>query len=402
MRILHVTPYYEGAWAYGGIPRAASVTVRGLVALGHDVTVCTTDACRSDARLPRNGRLAVGTHHSGDVKVFPNLSNAAAYYLQFFLPRGLGTFLRTNARNFDVAHLHGCHHVPGALASRCLRRAHVPYVLTPHGTAPYLERRRTAKRLFDATIGRGVLATAARIIAVSDAERRQLIDFGVPAADLMVIPNPVDASEFDHVTRGAFRRIWGIAPDERLVLFLGKLTAQKKLDTLVEAFAALGHANTRLVIAGNDMGYGRILQRLVDTFRIRQRTVLTGLLTGRERLQALADADVVAYASENEAFGLVPLEAVLCGTPVIVSNDSGCAELMGRVGGALLVPPGDTERLRDALEQILNQPGTWRALAADAQERARQYSSDRVCETLEAMYAQVVHEAREPRLCPAL
>jgi len=63
------------------------------------------------------------------------------------------------------------------------------------------------------------------------------------------------------------------------------------------------------------------------------RVTITGLLTGSDRLEALADADVAVYASEQEVFGLVALEALLAGTPVVVADDSGCGEIVGALGG---------------------------------------------------------------------
>ena len=83
------------------------------------------------------------------------------------------------------------------------------------------------------------------------------------------------------------------------------------------------------MIAGNDMGAGaRDRDRWSGRSASTARTIFTGLLRGQERLEALADADVVVYPSEDEVFGLVPLEALLCGTPVIVADDSGCGEIV--------------------------------------------------------------------------
>src|SRR5947199_8100140 len=102
LRVLQVTPYYAEAWAYGGVPRAATARARGLARRGHKVTVCTTDAAEPAARA-----------------------------------RGLA-----GADGVDVAHLHACHNAPTAVAARRLRAVGVPYVLSPHGTAPRIERRR--------------------------------------------------------------------------------------------------------------------------------------------------------------------------------------------------------------------------------------------------------------------
>ena len=172
LRVLHVTPYSDLAWGYGGIPRVVGALSRGLARRGHDVTVCATDAHDATTRLPGHAgpwfraRPPMAAPDGVVLRIFPNLSNRVAYALQAFLPLGLDDYLRTHAADFDVAHLHGCHHLLGTLAAYHLRRAGVPYVVAPNGTAPVFERRRTAKRVFDALFGRTLLPGAARCIWV--------------------------------------------------------------------------------------------------------------------------------------------------------------------------------------------------------------------------------------------
>ena len=129
---------------------------------------------------------------------------------------------------------------------------------------------------------------------------------------------------------------------------------------------------------------------LVRDVRLESRTVFTGLLTGRERLEALADAAVVVYPSEHEVFGLVPLEALLCGSPVVVADDSGCGEIVNRVGGGQVVPVGDIDRLARAIDDVLSDPASWRERAAKAATEVRAaFGSDVVGEQLEQVYAAI-------------
>src|SRR5262249_3172646 len=160
LRVLHVTPYSAEAWGYGGIPRLADSLPRGLARRGHEVTVCATDACDSSTRLHSNDVRAryrasppARTPDGGVLRAFPNVSNRLAYQTQLFIPIGLGKYLRRSAGTFDVAHLHACRNLPGAIAARHLRKAGVPYVLAPNGTALRLERRLFAKRVFDVAVG---------------------------------------------------------------------------------------------------------------------------------------------------------------------------------------------------------------------------------------------------------
>lgn len=399
LRVLHVTPYAAEAWAYGGIPRIASTLARALARRGHEVTLCTTDACSKAERLAAPGNrhplrpwpadestIRLTTH------VFPNVSNRLAYDWQFFTPIGLGHFLSRHAGRFDIAHLHACRNLPGVIAARHLERHGVPFVLAPNGTAPRIERRQAAKWVFDQFAGRRVMRRAARILAVTHAEQRQLLALGVPEEMIRVIPNPVDVDEFARPTvPGRFRERLDIG-DAPLVAFLGKLTPRKKTDVLVRAFAQLRHTNARLVIAGNDMGAEGSTRAVVQACGVTDRTVFTGLLRERDRLEVLTDADVVVYPSSNEIFGLVPLEALLSGTPVAVADDSGCAEVIRATGGGQVTPLGDVRALTRGIEQVLDAPAMWQERVARANAHIREtYSGPAVSARLEGLY----EEARE-------
>jgi len=396
LRILHVTPYSADAWAYGGIARLTGTLTRELARRGHQVTVCTTDVCDGQSRLPRGAASRHrpwpprSTEAGVTLRVFPNVSNRLAYHYQAFAPMGFAQYMRDHAADFDVAHLHACRNLPGAIAAHYLSERRIPYVLAPNGTAPRIERRLLLKRGFDALYGRRVVAGAARVLAVSRSEQQQLERLGVDPEAIRLIPNPLDLTEFEPpVARGVFRRAQAI--DGRLVLFLGKVTPRKRLDVLVRAWARREQADSTLVIAGNDMGGVAQAQAIARALGVADRLRIVGLLKGRTRLEALADADAVVYPSEHEIFGLVPLEAILCGSPVIVSNDSGCAEVIRSTGGGDLVPVGDVDALAAAIARMLGAPEWWRHVVARARETVRtRYGGATVCAELEAMYGEMI------------
>jgi len=324
-------------------------------------------------------------------RVFPNLSNRLAYRYQAFLPFGLNRFLSRHVRSFDVAHLHACRNLPGAIAEHHLRRAGVPYVLAPNGTAPRIERRLVAKRIFDLVAGQRMLDHAKRVLAVSNVERRQLCELGVDPGAIRLIPNPVDLDDFmPPIARGCFRRRFALPPGP-LVLFLGRISPRKRVDVLLRAFAQLQRPDAWLIVAGNDMGGAAEARALVRSLGIERRTLFTGLLRGRDRLEALADAEVLVYPSQDEIFGLVPLEAILSGTPVVVADDSGCGEVIRAAGGGQVVPIADVRALAHAIESVLSCPSLWRAAAVDAAEGVRAaYGGEVVCAQVEKMYREML------------
>jgi glycosyltransferase involved in cell wall biosynthesis len=207
-----------------------------------------------------------------------------------------------------------------------------------------------------------------------------------------VVPNPVELAEFmPGIERGRFRQRAGLGlSNETLVTFLGKITPRKRVDLLVRAFARV-RPDARLVIAGNDMGGLRDVLSLATELGIRGRVTVTGLIAGRERLELLADSDVVVYPSEDEVFGLVALESILCATPVVVSGDSGCGEIVARVGGGVVVPAGDEAALAAAIAGTLGARDRWSVDVRTAADRVRaDYGAASVAARMAEVYERAV------------
>jgi glycosyltransferase involved in cell wall biosynthesis len=382
LRVLHVVPYFQPAWAYGGIPRLAWGLCRALKERGHDVRVVTTDALDRSARLPAGPAVLDGL----PVHRLPNLSNRLAYDHQLFLPRGAQRVLREEVDRADLVHLHGWWHLlnNAAVAAAAGR----PIVMTPNGTLLPHERKTRIKAVWHGLLGRPVERAIDRWIAVSRAEVNQFARAGLPPDRVHVVHNGLDLGEFEALPeRGAFRRRFGLG-EGPLVLYLGKLTPRKGVDHLVEALGRMGRRDARLVIAGNDMGVQASLERRVAALGLGDRALFTGLLTGADRLGALADADVLVYASTEEIFGLVPFEGLLCGTPAVVSDDCGCGELVARARAGELVRYGDPGQLARALDGLLDDgPRRARMVARGRRFIADEFSWPRIAAQTEAVYA---------------
>lgn len=358
MRVLHVTPSFHPAWAYGGIPRCAYELCRALAREGEEVTVWTTDALDRERRIGERAANVDGIA----VRRFPNFSNRLAYDRQLYLPVGLGWAARREIGRFDLVHIHAHRNLPEVLAARAARRRGVPYVLTGNGTVPAIERYRGAKRVLDALGVQAVLRGAAACIAVSESEVPHYLAAGVDARRVQVIPNGIRPEDFAVLpARGAFRGKHGLG-DGPLVVFVGKITPRKGVDVLLRAVAALG-GSVRLAVGGNFMMPEEPIRRLAESLGVASRVRFTGYLDPAERNAAYVDADVVAYPSVDEIFGLVAAEAFLCGAPVVVCDDSGCGELVRAAGGGLLVPYGDAAALARALGDLLDDPARRHTLA---------------------------------------
>jgi glycosyltransferase involved in cell wall biosynthesis len=259
-----------------------------------------------------------------------------------------------------------------------------------------------AKRLYRFLVGRRLCERAARVIATSELERRQLLGEGLAPDRVAVRRNGIDLTPFAELPpRGRFRRDRGIASETRLILFLGRLAAVKSIPLLVRAFAALTPPSARLVIAGphETPGDRQTLIDLTERLGVGSRVLFTGALYGAAKVEALVDADVLVLPSQSESFGIAAAEAMACGTPVIVTDQCGIAPYVHDRAG--LVVPHEAAAVTAALQRLLGDAALAARCRAQGPVAARALSWDEPLQQLERLYHNVVAGGRQPRRRPA-
>lgn len=330
MRILQVTPVFPPAYAYGGPPRSVYNLSKALVDRGHEVTVLTTDAKNATERV-RNFENPEDFDGIQTLR-YHNLSNWLAWRNVHLTPM---LWVRTHqlASEYDVVHTHGFRLLQTWNAHLATRRVDTPHVHQPRGSVPRATGSRQ-KQLFDELFGKQVLAGAECVIASSKSEASQFSTvYPVTDERIETVPNGIDLDEFDPLPdEGTFREEYGIDSDVPMVLFLSRLHERKGGDLLVSAFAELRetYPDARLVFVGPDEGARESLEQQVEDYRLSDVVLFTGPLYDNDKLAAYRDADVFVLPSTNrhESFGNVVLEALACGTPVVVTNVCGVAEYL--------------------------------------------------------------------------
>jgi glycosyltransferase involved in cell wall biosynthesis len=274
-------------------------------------------------------------------------------------------------RRSDVVHILGYRDPVGTAAAWLARRAGVPYLVEPCGMHRPRLRSHLLKRAFELAIGSSILRHAQRIIATSRLEEGQLIEDGVPQGQVRLRANGVQVDDLLPLPpRGALRERLGIPMDVPLVLSLGRIAAIKGLTTLAHALS--GSRDVWVVVVGPDEGDGTLEELLSVRQKLgldRRLVILTDGLWGRDKAQALADADALCLASDSEGFGNSAAEAASVGLPVVVTNTCGVAEWLDPQG-SIIVPPGDVDALAGALDRVVHSSGI-RAGAQAAASRVR-------------------------------
>jgi glycosyltransferase involved in cell wall biosynthesis len=374
MRILQVIEFLTPQM--GGSPMIAYQISRQLAQRGHEVTVVTSNYGKS--RFPQ-----------GPFQVIfqPNLIARWGFYVT----PGLIPWARENLQAFEMIHLHTARTFQNIIIGHYARQYGMPYLLQAHGTLPVIVARKPAKRLYDFLFGRRVVAEAHGLIAVSPLERDQYLQYGVPAKKISLVPNGLDLEEYSHLPpKGSYRSASSIAVETHVILSVGRIHQLKGLDHLIRAFARLHKIspNSLLVIAGPDEGDLPRLERLVSGMDLQGFVRFPGPLYGEQKLAALVDADVVTSTSYYESFGLVPFEALMCGTPVVVSREIASGQLIATANAGYLVPYGDEETLCNSLLHVLTSPEEALARVASGQAYVRQHLDWQVIITqIEQLYA---------------
>lgn len=348
MRILHVCPYFKPSWEAGGPPRFVYELASQQVAMGHDVTVYTTDGFKERLNVKKDTMVDVNGIRT---YYFRNLSMYLTAKFNLPLPCYLPVVAVKQIRFFDIIHIHEHRTFLAIVTSLLATRHNIPYVVQPHGSAPRMIKA-WQKRLFDTLIGNRIIYNAKRIIASSRIESQYYKRVYPNLEERMIarVPNPVNIPK--KPTGGSFRRKWELK-DNKIILYLGRIHERKGLNLLVKAFNQIKNDKLKLVIAGPDDHYLQRLKKLISELGLEDRIILTGPLYGPSKFEAFADADVFVLPSidEYESFGMAAAEAIACGTPVIVTSNCGISEWIDPTSG--LIVEADEKSIKDAIIKIL-------------------------------------------------
>lgn len=220
------------------------------------------------------------------------------------------------------------------------------------------------KRLYIWTVCGPNLNRSAGVFALTPLERNQLVAMGV-IAPIHVVPNGIRPVAVADATEGlAFRRRHGLDAQDRVMLFVGRITAKKRLEDIIEALSLLGASAPHLFIAGSpelESAYGDSLFRLVRSCGCASRVHWLGFLDEAAKAAAYAAADVFVHASESEGMALAILEAMSAGLPVVATR--GCYMSEAASAGALIQCEQGPAALAAALAPLLSNRGAARARA---------------------------------------
>jgi 1,4-alpha-glucan branching enzyme len=375
MEILHITGEYPPVVS-GGLGRYVEAVATRSAVRGHDVSVhlvegapdsfqererepSTVDLTRTAFDPARVERLSSGVHRVDDLR----------------------RALDVPAGDPDIVHVHDWYGVfeAAVLADdpncRLVMSSHLPMRAGFTYEGHPIDRR--AKVNIEALGFR----LADRVTAPSSFTMETLAtEYDVPNSRLTVVPNGVDTEYYTPSATGATPPI---------VLAAGRLTAQKGFGYLLDAVAALPEDREyRVEIVGEGPGRQQLEARAAE-LGIADRLSFAGYLPDDALRERYRRAAVTVFPSVYEPFGLVALESMAAGTPVVAFETGGVPEFVDHGEQGLLVPPGDADATAAAVDALLADPDRRARMGEQARRRAEQFDWGVVVDNLEALYEEV-------------
>ncbi|MBD2138230.1 glycosyltransferase family 1 protein [Anabaena sp. FACHB-1237] len=259
------------------------------------------------------------------------------------------------------------------------------------------------------SVEKEVLETAERIVATSPQEKEHMRTLVSQKGMIDIIPCGTDVRQFGSIGKIAARAELGIDPDTKVVLYVGRFDPRKGIETLVRAVRESKFYESKKIqliigggsIPGNSDGRERDrIEGIVKELGMVECTSFPGCLS-RDILPAYyAAADICVVPSHYEPFGLVAIEAMSSGTPVIASDVGGLQFTVVNEETGLLVPPRNVPAFSHAIDRILSNPAWQEKLGHEAKRRVNnKFSWDGVASQLDQLYLQLLEQStREPAL----
>ncbi|GAB1537997.1 glycosyltransferase [Scytonema sp. NUACC21] len=394
MRILQIVPSIS--LIYGGPSQMVLGLAPALARQGEEVTILTTDSNGDTGQEPLDVPLNRPIEQDGYQTIYFRCSPFRRYKFSLDLLK----WLNQHAREYQLAHIHALFSPVSSLAATVCRRHKLPYILRPLGTLDPadLRKKRQLKQLYAAVLERPNIAGAAGIHFTSLQEAKVSERFGVTTRDL-VIPLGVIPPTSEGIAGGdggsVVRQQLNIPTDVPLVLFMSRIDPKKGLELLLPALEALlsEGLDFHFVLAGSnpqDLDYVEKIKSQVQSSPLRSRTTMTGFVTGELKTTLLQAADLFVLPSYYENFGIAVAEAMVSGTPVLISDGVHiCQEVRDSESG--WVGTTDVSDLTMLLRITLQNPSERQRRGLRAREYALQhYSWDAIArETIQA-YNQIL------------
>lgn len=388
-------PSYWPATRFGGPIFSLLNLNKALVRRGVDLSVYTTNV-GLEGNVLTNEEISI---EGIKVNYFTFVKS-----LEWLGPTGwqfspvMKSALKKSIKDFDLVYIVGVWNYPVTMAARCCLKYKKPYIISPRGMLYPITmgRKLWKKSVYYNFAVKDILNSASAIHYTTEDEAEKCHSFLGLRNRKIVIPNGIDLSEFsDLPTRQEFRDRYPVLKDKKVILFLGRINWKKGLDILIQAYNILAKESNEvhLFIAGNDEeGYKEKIEKQVSSFSLQKRVTFSGVLNGKERLEAYKGSDIFVLSSYSENFGLSVVEAMACAVPVVISDKVGIYREIRDKNSGIIVKT-NTESVYRGIKKLLEDEGLRKEISENGKMLVKEYYDiDRVADKMIEVFRKISNE----------
>ncbi|MCW4031851.1 MAG: glycosyltransferase [Candidatus Bathyarchaeota archaeon] len=306
--------------------------------------------------------------------IYPNLHNFA---------RNMRDFVETRNLQYDLIHSH--YWMSGCVGDLIQSRMSVPHITMFHtlGHIKNLIKVGENEPNFRIKAEKNLVKNCNRIVASTDMEKSQLIDFyGASPETISVVPCGVNLDLFKPMNKGFARQELQLDDDEHVILFVGRIVPLKGIENLLKAMKYLSNKKIKLVVVGGD-DYSRLevkrLKRLSYQLQVHKSVIFLSSMEQKILPYFYSASDVCVIPSFYESFGLVALESLACGTPVI-TTDVGCMKsVINEPKTGYIISNNTPHNLANKISYLLKKPN---ADSHSIRESITRFSWSNIAETI--------------------
>jgi glycosyltransferase involved in cell wall biosynthesis len=366
VKLLHVIPAYEPAWAFGGTITFTSLLCRELASLGVDVTVCTTNSDGKGGELDVRVNAPVNL---GGVKViyFPcDFQKKRAFY-----SRLLSRKIMTIVPGFDIVHVTSVWQYHQVTVAKVCKKHNIPYVVSPQGSFQKwpLKQRTIRKRLYWLLFGKRTTMNAAAVHFTAQEERIESLSL-IPEVRSFIVSNgikvPTDCSFPNDIRKQA-----GIPDTAFLLLHLGRINRKKGIDLVIKALGILKNKRIFLLVVGNvdDERHFIYLKKLVTILNLENNVIFHGQVAKEYTESFYTASDLFVLTSYSENFANAVAEAMSFGLPVLISRRVGIWREIEEDVAGIIVDLHETD-IAQSINKIIDDSHVLEKISQNARDAA--------------------------------
>jgi glycosyltransferase involved in cell wall biosynthesis len=339
MKIIHVTHSFF-PYSYGGRERMVLEWSK-CASKRNDVTILTSSDRLLKFKVKKFGKINVYYSPSLTINLVSSIYRLPFFVLFFLLER-----------DFDICHAHDFHHFTTLLSTLACKIKRKPIVLSYHGIYKSNGILSILTKIYEVLFLKFIINSVRLVVVPSGFSKNEIInEFKVPKEKIIKVPNFISFENLK--TRTNFKKKYKL---DKYILAVGRFSKEKGFEYLLRSFKLVleKRKDIKLVVIGGKRDYIRIIEKLAKSLGIIDNILILSNVSDEEVYSAFKHAELVVISSIYEPFGIVALEAMYFGKPIVAFKVGGLKEIVKNKVNGILVRERNIEELANAIVKILS------------------------------------------------